>query len=134
MAGRPTKRTPEIEDRLRHAFSIGATISEACFYADIGEATYYEWVQKDPEFAEQMNKLRNKPILKARENIAKKIANGDSDISKWYLERKRKAEFSTRSEQETKDTSGQDNYLSDIEAKKKAEQILGYETENIIKE
>ena len=45
--GRPPKSTPQTLKKLEEAFAIDATIGEACFYADISEKTYYEWVKKD---------------------------------------------------------------------------------------
>ena len=32
---RPTKLTPEVEERLVHAISVGATYKDACAYAGI---------------------------------------------------------------------------------------------------
>ena len=49
---RPTKRTPELIGKLEYAFSVGATIKEACFYADINPDTYHEWVNKDKELSD----------------------------------------------------------------------------------
>ena len=45
--------------------------------------------------------LKQRLVLKARTNIAEKINKGDIDVSKWYAERKRKDEFSTKTEQTT---------------------------------
>ena len=38
--------------------------------------------------------------MKARTVLAKSLENEDENTAKWYLERKRKDEFSTRVEQE----------------------------------
>lgn len=96
--GPPTKMTDLTVKKLEEAFSIGATILEACIYADISRQTYYDWIKANPNLSDRFEQLREKPILKARDNIAKAIAAGDADTSKWYLERKKKDEFSTRSE------------------------------------
>ena len=85
-AGRPTKRTPEIEMKLEQAFSLGSTVVSACFYAGIGETTYHDWARSDPEFSARMEALKQKPVLKALETVV----NGLSDpaMARWYLEKR----------------------------------------------
>lgn len=87
-----TKLTPEVVGKLKEAFAIGATIEQACFYAEIHPSTYYDWVKKNPELSEEFDKMKEKMPLKAKENIAKKIHGqptlGDIGLSKWLLERK----------------------------------------------
>jgi hypothetical protein len=87
------KKTKECLEKLDYAFSIDASIREACYYADISEAIYYHWVKNDPKLLERFNRLKNKPVLKARQNIANNLNEGDILTSKWYLERKVKKEF-----------------------------------------
>lgn len=94
-----TKKTPETLDKLRNAFSIDSTIEEACFYAGIQESTYYNWKKKDPKGMEEIERLRNTPILKARRELVNGIVGFDNALK--YLERKRKGEFSTRQEMDT---------------------------------
>ncbi|MDD5068076.1 MAG: hypothetical protein PHN89_00545 [Candidatus Pacebacteria bacterium] len=95
--GRPSKMTPEVVKKLEEAFSIGASVSEACFYADISRETYYQWIKNNPELADRFEALKNKPILKARQTVVKALET-DPDIALKYLERKRKDEFSPRQE------------------------------------
>lgn len=83
--------------KLEEAFAIGASVSEACFYADITRQTYYNWIKENEEMKEKFDRLQQTPILKARQTIAKALGT-DVDIAKWYLERKMKREFSTRTE------------------------------------
>ena len=95
-AGRPTVMTPEIISKLEDAFALGCSDSEACFYAGIGQSTLYSYQEDHPEFVERKEQLKEKPILKARQTIVKGL--DDPDNAKWYLERKRKSEFSQRNE------------------------------------
>jgi len=127
-AGRPTVMTTEIIERLRHAFAIGATDEEACSYANIGTTTLYDYQKLNPEFAEEKESLKKKPILKAKNNVIQAMEVNKTPViskllgvlkddkgnpiltekpddlknrietSKWYLERKAKDEFSTRVE------------------------------------
>ena len=47
-AGRPTVVDDEVIKKLEEVFSIGGSVGEACFYADISEETYYYFVKKWP--------------------------------------------------------------------------------------
>lgn len=97
--GRPTVMTEEVLNDLRQAFLLGATRAEACGYAKIGERTLYDYLKANPEFSQQITDWQNEPILKARRKVVEDL---DKDVknAQWYLERKRKKEFSTRSELE----------------------------------
>jgi predicted DNA-binding protein YlxM (UPF0122 family) len=83
-------------NKLRQAFAIDATIEEACFYSGISKQCYYDNVKKDKKLLDQLEALRNKPVLKARQTVVNSLDNPDS--AKWYLERKRKKEFAQRGE------------------------------------
>lgn len=96
--GRPTVMTAEIIAKLEEAFLNGATDREACFIAQIGQTTLYEYCQENQEFAERKESLKDMVKYKARHNVVKAITAGEIDISQWYLERKVKEEFATRTE------------------------------------
>lgn len=94
--GRPTAMTPEVVLKLEQAFAIDSTVEEACSYAEIARNTFYEYLKKNPTFQDRIDDLRQRPILKARQTIAKSLEQPEN--AKWYLERKRKSEFAQRSE------------------------------------
>lgn len=98
-AGRPTEISDVKIQKLEQAFSIDATIKEACFYADISPQTYYNWIETRPELLERFNALREKPVLQARQTISDNLKS-DPKVAQWYLERKRKNEFSSKTELE----------------------------------
>lgn len=83
---RPTVMTPEILERLRHAFAIGATKEEACAYAKIGKSTLYDYINANPEFSEEIEQLIQQPILKAKQTIVNNL--DDVKNAQWYAERK----------------------------------------------
>jgi hypothetical protein len=93
--GRPTVMTSETLQKLEHAFAIGCTDLEACVYADICSSTLYNYQREYPEFLERKDLLKQTPVLKARTNVMADIEGGNIDTSKWYLERKKKGEFSS---------------------------------------
>lgn len=95
-AGRPTVMTAKILERLRQAFAIGCTDEEACAFADIAPRTFYDYQKANPEFLQEKEALKQKPILKAKKTIEQSL--DDPKNAQWYLERKKKDEFSTRNE------------------------------------
>lgn len=94
--GRPPKNREAIMEKLLFAFSYDCTIGEACYYAEIDEKTYYKILEEYPEFIQKINRARNRPIFKARQSVINSF--DDPNIALKYLERKAKAEFSTRHE------------------------------------
>ena len=94
--GRPTLMTQETIKKLEDAFSLGCSDVEACLMADISKSTLYNYQEKHPEFVDRKEQLKEKLVLKSRKIVADSLNNDDTDTAKWYLERKKKAEFSTR--------------------------------------
>lgn len=98
---RPTVMTEQVIDKLRQAFLIGATNDEACGYADISVKTLYNYIEKVPEFLQQIEQWKNEPILKAKTTVVKNL--DDTKNAQWYLERKKKDEFAVRQEHTSAD-------------------------------
>lgn len=96
--GRPTVMTEEVLQKLEYAFMRGLTDLEACLYANIGTTTLYNYCDENPAFRERKEELKQHPTAKARLNVTEAIENGNEDLSKWWLERKVKDEFSTKQE------------------------------------
>lgn len=95
-AGRP-EETPSIDhkdkvNKLEEAFAYDASIPEACFHAEISEATYYNWIQKEPNLLERFKQKRNRPVLKARKT-AVDLLDTNYYTAMDYLKRKRPEEF-----------------------------------------
>lgn len=65
--GRPSKRTPELEDALLEQLADGASLVKACKEIDIGPATVFRWLDECPLFREK--------YAKARETQAEKFAD-----------------------------------------------------------
>lgn len=96
--GRPTVMTEEVVQKLEFAFMRGMTDVEACLYADISRSTLHNYCEEHPEFLDRKEELKQHPTSKARLNVTEAIEKGDADMSKWWLERKAKNEFSTKQE------------------------------------
>lgn len=94
--GRPSKMTPECVMKLEEIFALDGTVEEACFFADISRNTFYEWMKEHPELNDRFEALRNNPVLLARRSVIDGLT--DPELALKYLERKRRNEFSTRTE------------------------------------
>lgn len=89
---RPSKRTPELVTKLEYAFSIGATVKEACMYADIARETYYRWVNEDKALSDRFEELQDNTIFVARETLYKGIKR-DPKLALEFLSKKKRDEF-----------------------------------------
>lgn len=97
--GRPPSVTQDVVNKLEEAFSLGATDLEACFFAGISKQTLYNYQEKNPDFIDRKVALKERLVLKARAVIRDALENKDKQTAQWYLERKKKDEFSQRQEQ-----------------------------------
>lgn len=89
---RPTIINDIIVKKLEEAFIVGATIEEACYYADISRQTYYNWKEENPELFDRFRQLQLSPILKARMTLVRALET-NPNLALKYLERKCKDEF-----------------------------------------
>ena len=101
-AGRPTVMTPETVNKLEQAFLIGCTDQEACFFANISKQTLYDYQAKFPEFVDRKEQLKEAVFYDARNTIAKSVKE-NPQYAFEFMKRKKKDEFSERSELTGKD-------------------------------
>src|SRR3990167_6341055 len=90
--GRPLEFTDVVVKKLEEAFSIDASVEEACFYADISRQTYYNNVKEGTQLFDRLTALRQRPVLKARQAVVQKLGESYSNAMD-YLKRKKKLEF-----------------------------------------
>lgn len=83
-----TKHPEDTVKLLEAAFNNMFNISEACQYAGISRETYYNWLGDDNIFSYRMSVAQKAPGMTAKQNIMKALSAGDTNISRWYLERK----------------------------------------------
>ena len=91
-----TKLTQDVRSKIEEVASLDGSVAEMAYYADVSRQTIYNWLDPESPFfdkklAERVEKLRERPILKARQTINKAL--DDPQYAKWYLERKRKKEY-----------------------------------------
>ena len=96
--GRPTVMTDAVVSKLEYGFMKGLNVTECCHYADISRNCFYEYLEKNPDFKDRIEELKSNPSTRAKLNVVEAIENGDTDMSKWWLERKNRDEFSVKQE------------------------------------
>lgn len=89
--GRPTKLTDEVRRKIEEVAALDGSVEEMAYYAGVHRETVYNWMRNDKDFSDRIQALRERPILKARQTIAKSL--DDPIHAKWYLERKKRLEF-----------------------------------------
>jgi len=94
--GRPKAIKDEDLKKLEQAFSIGCTSREAIVHSGVKASTFYDYVRDHPEFSDRIELLKEKTPLKARMVVENALNKGDVNTAKWYLERKKRDEFSTQ--------------------------------------
>ena len=123
--GQPEKIQEKELIQLKEAFAFGCTDMEAINYMNLtlgykgkdqlSERTFYNYQDRHPEFLQEKNALKDNPILQAQKAIVDVITTEKSideegneieetpgdrayriEMSKWYLSRKKKAEFGNK--------------------------------------
>lgn len=125
--------TADILYEMRTYFLIGGTDAEACRYAGVLPNAYYVWRKNMPadlreEWDELVIKWKDENVSKARFLISQQVAE-DVNLSKWYLERKRKDEFAPQAQLELKQVD-QFSSLDDDLLKGMIESIRDKESED----
>lgn len=98
-AGRKGTITREIEAKLEKCFRIDATDEQACIQAGCSTDAYYRKLKSDERFRKRMRAAQDYLHIKAKEVMAKTIADRSSSQANWFLERREKDRYSTRTEQ-----------------------------------
>jgi len=100
--GRPKVWTKTVQDDVRKAALVGATIEQAAGYAGISEKTLRNYMNDDLDFKDKFKQWQSEPKLRAKFKVVTAI-EGDVNTAKWYLERTEKDNFALRSEYTGKD-------------------------------
>lgn len=93
------KLTDEVIRKLEQAAAIDATVEEMCFYADISRDSYYRWIKLDPKLSDKIMRLRENPVLTARQTVVKAIKT-DPKAAMEYLKATKRNEFASKTEVE----------------------------------
>lgn len=83
--------------KCEEVWAFGGSDAEASYYAGISTSSLSRYLTAHPKQKEIRDALHEKPILLARQTVINKIPESYANAMD-YLSRKRKQEFSTRSE------------------------------------
>ncbi|MFA6582655.1 MAG: hypothetical protein WCS77_00005 [Elusimicrobiaceae bacterium] len=108
--GRPQfdgKTVESVLAKLEQAWALDCSDAEAAAYANISASSLSRYLKSHPEVSQRKEQLKLKPVLAARRAVYRAIAGdatsgilADADLALKYLERKRRDEFSLKSEVE----------------------------------
>ena len=84
--GRPTKFTTERQERILRSIRAGNYVETAALAAGIGKSTFYDWLDRFPDFADAVQKARAE--AEARYVAVIEQATETSwQAAAWWLER-----------------------------------------------
>ena len=98
--GRPIKINKEVVGKIEEILKSGWTIWEACSYAGISRDTYYEYINKNNEFSDKMERAKMFPFIFAKHKIFEAMNSKDISLAAKYA-----LEFLRRRDPDRKDKS-----------------------------
>lgn len=97
--GNRGKINEEVVGLLYQAFAFGCSDAEACIFAGISKASFYEYQKKHPEVKERKELLKETPVLEARKKTLEGIKQ-DYNLAFSFLKSKRSDEFAEKQKTE----------------------------------
>lgn len=97
VMGRPTKRTPETEQRIIDAVRAGNYIEVAATYAGISKQTLYAWRESFPDFSDALEKALAEAEVRSLTAI-QQAGRTHWQAHAWYLERRYPKRYGRRIE------------------------------------
>lgn len=85
---------------LEMAYSMGFDDFESCAAAKISRRKMNKLLEKYPLLREKIDNWKQNPILLAKSVVMNKIAEGNLYAAQWWLERRKKEEFSQSTKME----------------------------------
>ena len=97
--GRPTKLTPELQEKICVTLADGNHVATTCDYVGIAEKTFYSWLQRGernapsdqaagyPEFYQAVKKARSTAEVVSVARIRRAGSDGQWQADAWFLER-----------------------------------------------
>jgi len=77
--------------KIREALSWGCSEIEACHYAEVSLATLEKYLQQNPQFREEKNRLETLPNVLLKKRLFEAIAEAKPETCLKLLERKEQA-------------------------------------------
>jgi predicted DNA-binding protein YlxM (UPF0122 family) len=90
--GRELLLTDDLRVKIEEVAALDGTVEEMAYYCDVSRQTIYNWFKLEPDLFDKVERLRQRPILKARQTINKKMSESYANAVD-YLKRKKRLEF-----------------------------------------
>ncbi len=87
-----SKLTDAMRSKIEEVAALDGSVYEMAYYCDVSHQTIYNWFEEDPKLFERVERLRERPILKARQTVVKRLDESYQNAVD-YLKRKKKHEF-----------------------------------------
>ena len=87
-----SKLTPEMKSKIEEVAALDGTVEEMAYYCDVSRQSIYNYLEEDKELFDKVERLRQRPILLARQTINKKMTESYSNAMD-YVKRKKRQEF-----------------------------------------
>lgn len=78
--------------KLEQVYQLDCTVDEIAYYLDVSRQTIYNWKIDFPDIFDRLERLRQRPVVLARESVMKGVAN-DPKLALEYLKKKKSDEF-----------------------------------------
>lgn len=83
-----SKLTKEMKSKIEQVAALDGSVREMAVYCGVSHQTIYNWLQEDKELFDTVERLRARPILKARETVVKRLTDSYGNAMD-YLKRNR---------------------------------------------
>ena len=83
--GRPSKRTPEVEESIIRALKLGLDYTTAAEVAGIHRDTLQDWRSKDPEFSVKCKRAKSNGKVHVSAQLMKQINSGNVSATIFWL-------------------------------------------------
>jgi hypothetical protein len=87
--GRPTKRTPELEEELLRALRLGNSRSTAAAFVGIDDSTLWRWTENFAGFCKRVEAAEATAEVRVVGRLIEAADAGDMQAIKFWLERRR---------------------------------------------
>lgn len=84
--------TDEMKSKIKDAAALDCSVEEMAYLCDVTKQTIYNWFKEDPALFDEVQRLREKPVYKARLTVIEKMEESYGNAMD-YLKRKKKKEF-----------------------------------------
>jgi len=87
-----SKFSKDMKSKIEEVAALDGSVEEMAMYCDVSRQTIYNWFKENEDFFDRIERLRQRPILKARKAVNEKMADNYGNAMD-YLKRKKKKEF-----------------------------------------